>query len=156
MDTKTENESAIYEVGYHVAPTLSEAEIPAYASKIKSLIEEKEGKIISEEMPRFGNIAYEILSNIASKKQSFNKTYFGWMKFEVSNSLVRGIKKALDGEREILRFILVKTVKENTLYHPKFSKPKREEKEIDIERGGEIKEISEEEIDKSIEELVIA
>jgi ribosomal protein S6 len=156
MDIKTENKSAIYEVGYHVAPMISETEIPAYASKIKAIIEENEGKIISEELPRLGALAYEIYSAAGSKKQKFNKTYFGWVKFESNSSLMGKIKKALEGEKEILRFILVKTVRENTIYHPKFSKPKREERETSIERGGEMKEVSEEEIDKSIEALVIA
>jgi len=145
----------IYEIGYHFLPTTSEAEIPELVAKVQFLIEGKEGKIISEEMPKLQALAYKISANLNSKKQKFDRAYFGWIKFEADNSRAEEIKKSLEGFEKIIRFILIKTVRGDTMFYPKFQRLKKDDEENIVSRRTEIREISEEEIDKSIEQLVI-
>ncbi len=155
-DIKAEAANSIYEVGYSLVPTLEESEVPEFASKIKAAIEGDGGAIISEETPTLRTLAYDISKSNASKNQKFNKAYFGWVKFEIEVPQIEKVKKALEAERDILRFIIVKTVRENTMFHPKFSRPKKMDKASYSEGTTEVKEVSEEEIDKSIEDLVIS
>ena len=150
--------SQIYELGYHLVANIAESGTDQFASKIKAIVLGKDGKIIAEEAPALRNLAYEISTTVNAKKQKFDKALFGWMKFETDSSAASEIKKELGNFGEILRFILVKTVREDTIFHPKFQRPRREDGETDlaVELPAEVKEVSEEEIDKSIEQLVIA
>lgn len=150
-----ENESSIYEVGFHLIPSIDESEVPAQASKVRSIIEENGGVIISEETPKMIVLAYNISKNINSKSQRFNKAYFGWIKFEADPSQINAIKSKVEGLENVLRFLIVKTVKENTLHTPKVPMFKKEIRDEKIEESTEKHEVSEEEIDKSIDELVI-
>lgn len=163
MNETEKNEKLVYEVGYHIIPTIDEMEVPSEALKIKSFIEDKGGSIISEEMPKTMVLAYEISKNIGSKKHDFNKAYFGWIKFEIEPSEIASIKNKLDSTVEVLRFIIIKTVRENTIHIPKIPMFKKENskenKDVKEEEGAEQADkpkASEAEIDKSIDELVIS
>jgi ribosomal protein S6 len=149
-------DSLIYEVGYHLVPTVDESEVLVHVSKIKSAIEEKGGVVISEEMPKLLNLAYEISKSVNTKKQRFNRAYFGWVKFEIDPSQISKIKNKIESMPEILRFLIIKTVKENTLHTPKIPMFKKENnKEEKGEDHTEKPKASEADIDKSIDELVV-
>jgi len=45
----------------------------------------------------------------------FNQGYFGWIKFEVKSEDIAKLKKLFDGNKALLRYILITTVKENTI-----------------------------------------
>jgi ribosomal protein S6 len=154
-DSVEVNDKSVYEVGYHLMPTVDEAETSALVSNIKNLIEGAGGSFISDDMPKMMPLAYDISKNINSKNNIFSKAYFGWIKFELPSLKIEEIKKGLEKNVQILRFILLKTVRENTMYQPKFSRPRKDGKEMTPDGTGEVKEVSVEEIDKSIEDLVI-
>jgi hypothetical protein len=69
------------------------------------------------------------------------------------------IKKAVDLNPHVLRYLLIKTVRENTLYTPKLNSVKVGEKEAPKAKKSikteEKKASSVEDIDKSIDELVL-
>ena len=72
---------------------------------------------------------------------------------------IKEVKKALDLDENILRYLITKTVRENTLLNGKMLfKGEKEEKKIFTVKEPELTapESSPEEIDKSIDELVIA
>jgi len=155
-ETNNENDLMVYEIGYHLLPTIDEPDVPSQSLKVKSIIEENGGAIISEEMPKMIVLAYDISKNIDSKKHKFKKAYFGWVKFEIDPSLVSNIKSNIETLGSVLRFIIIKTVRENTLHVPKvpmFKKESNDHEENDEEMVEKTK-VSEEEIDKSIDELV--
>ena len=155
-DKNNEEDNLIYEIGYHLLPSIDESEIPVQSLKIKSIVEENEGVIISEGMPKMTILSYDISKNIDSKKHKFNKAYFGWVKFELNPSQISGIKSKMEGLTNVLRFIIVKTVKEDTMHTPKIPMFKKENnKEEKTEEHIEKTKASEEEIDKSIDQLVI-
>lgn len=156
-------EVLVYEVGYHLMPTIDESDVLVHVAKIKSLIDERGGIVISEEMPKLIVLAYDISKTINTKKQKFSKAYFGWVKFEMDPAKILDLKNKIESLPEVLRLLVIKTVKENTIHTPKIPMFKRENKEegmitskdfpIPVEVA-EKTEISEEEIDKSIDELV--
>lgn len=158
METGENNEKIVYEVGYHIVPTVEEAEVPAKASKIKSIIEEGGASVISEELPKSVPLAYEISKKVSGKKHDFNKAYFGWIKFEAESSKIGGIQTKIENQEEVLRFLMIKTVRENIMHVPKIpmfrkeSAPKDEKTQNEADKP----KASEAEIDKSIDELVIS
>jgi ribosomal protein S6 len=153
------NDNLIYEVGFHLLPTIDESDVPNQSSNIKSIIEENGGVILSEEMPKMMILAYDISKAVNSKKQKFNKAYFGWVKFEVAPGKVTDIKNKIENNQNVLRFLIIKTVRESTIHTPKIPMFKKDPgASSGQERGEEHAEkpkVSEAEIDKSIDELVI-
>ena len=150
------NDSLIYEIGYHLLPTVDETDVLTQSSNIKSIIEESGGAIISEDMPKILPLAYDISKEIGSKKQKFSKAYFGWIKFEVESLKIANIKNKIENISNVLRFLIIKTVRENTMHTPKVSMFRKENsREEKGEEHIEKPKLTEAEMDKSIDELVV-
>lgn len=105
----------VYELGFHFVPTLSEDEVVVQFSHLKSLIEKKGGTFISEETPQMIDLAYEITKTSKAQKKRFTSAYFGWVKFELNPEEVPALEKEVKAFEPILRYILITTVRENTL-----------------------------------------
>ncbi len=149
-------DSQIYEVGFHILPTVPEEKLQEVVSKLEDSINRNGGSIISEEFPKIKNLSYEIKKRIETKYLSFNKAYFGWIKFEIISALIGKVNDEIKGNEDILRFVIVKTIKENTMHTFKSPIMNRESNREEIAKVPKEKvEISEEEIDKSIDQLVI-
>lgn len=109
----------VYELGFHFVPTLSEDEVEVQFSHLKSLIEKKGGTFITEETPRMIDLAYEISKTLKAQKKLYTSAYFGWVKFEINPEEIVAIEKDVKAFEPILRFILISTVRENTLVETK-------------------------------------
>lgn len=105
----------VYELGYHLIPTLAEEEVPQYVNKIKDLLDSYGAVVISEESPKRIELAYTMHPSVKNKKQKYDKAYFGWIKFETDTESVEAFKKAIDDIDEIFRHLLIITVRENTM-----------------------------------------
>jgi ribosomal protein S6 len=147
----------VYELGFHIVPTIAEEKVANVFGDIKSLLEKNGAVFISEEYPKMRPLAYTMFKNEAGKNEKFNFSYFGWVKYELSKEATFEVKEKLEKNKEILRFLVIKTVRENTLYGHKLSKKEGEKTETPVVGviPEEIAIASEEEIDKSIEELVV-
>jgi hypothetical protein len=93
--------------------------------------------------------------HIGIRNERFHNAYFGWVKFETSPASALVLKTKLDAMQDVLRFILIKSSLEAPVV-PKVSTP---EADIIVAPGAEdvissLSLTSEQEIDKSIEELV--
>ena len=108
-------EPRVYEVGYHILPIVAEVDLDAEVSLIRSLINKVNGEVIKEGAPRLLDLAYSMSKVIDNKRSEFDKAYFGWIKFTASPDNIASIKKSLEENRNILRFILISTVKEDTV-----------------------------------------
>ncbi len=150
------NETLVYELGYHILPTVPEENISGEVSQIHAILREYNGSVIAEGMPMLRQLAYEIAKKIETKSLKFSKAYFGWVKFETDPSQITNLKNKIESLPNILRIIIVKTVKENTMHTPKIPMFKKEshKEETPLETV-EKTPVSEAEIDKSIDELVI-
>ena len=154
---KNNKEVQIYEVGYLLVPIISEEEVSYLCANLKEIITTEEGKIFIDEIPKMINLAYEMSKVVQNVKNKYNTAYFGWIKFEMNKENILNLKKKLDLDRMILRFLILKTVKENTIASKRFGHReiyrkrtplyKKEEENVSVE-------INKEEIDKEIDALV--
>ncbi len=155
---------AVYEVSFLLLPSLASEQVPSSADFLKKVIKELGGAIISDENPILIDLAYPMTKVVGTTRHKVDTAYFGWLKFELSRDGMEKVKKSLDSSENVLRYLIIKTVRENTLLFGKMKlgkeeKPKRnEEKDEPVEDDSidVVKETSPEEIDKSIDELVIA
>lgn len=152
-----ESETDIYEVGYHLLPTISEDELPKEVAKIQCFLTDNKASIISEEFPTLISLAYDISKKIETKYTNYQKAYFGWIKFEVSKSAIGDIDLKIKNNPSVLRHLVIKTVRENTMspvVKVQNTSPLKKDN-IDVPEVAKL-EVSEAEIDKSIDELVIS
>lgn len=164
-DTKldVENDATdtqVYELGYHLLGNMTDEEVSDEVSKIHALIEKNKGKVISEGLPELVDLSYEIAKRIETKNLRFNKAFFGWVKFEVEIAKILDVKSKMETAEKVLRFLLIKTVKENTMYTPKIAVFKKDvakddKEEIVSDVVVEKTPVSEALIDKSIDELLV-
>lgn len=162
IDEKDVVEGRIYEVGYLLVPTLGDEQAPVKYSNLKELVSSLGGSIVSDEAPKMIDLAYQMVKVISNIRNKFDNAYFGWIKFSMSPEEVLKLKAKLDLDVDVIRFLMIKTVKENTLSTKKFmhrDTPYRKapsatplvKKE---EESGEPVEINKEEIDKEIDAMV--
>jgi len=152
----------VYELGYHIVSTVAEENLPKEVETLKAIILKDGGSLVSEGEPKLINLAYSMTKSVADIKKTFNTAYFGWLKFETKSELMPMIKKAVDQNPHVLRYLLIKTVRENTLYVPKLNvravnkeeAPVKAKKAIKTEETKVSSRKDLEDIDKSIEELV--
>jgi hypothetical protein len=96
----------------------------------------------------------KVIANIHTK---FNSAYFGWIKFTMDSDKILELKKKLDLDPNFIRFLILKTVKENTIAAKRFVRGEIHRRAMT--KKGEIREtasIDEEKIDKEIDALVEA
>ena len=153
------NEEKIYEVGFHILSSVSEENLPQEVEKIKGFLAKENAVIVSEEAPKLRPLAYSIKKAFGGAYKTFDKAYFGFIKFELpEGGDIRNIDSAMKNDESVLRYIVVKTVRENTMYSPKitvFSDKDAKIKALKEDKAAKGEKIaSEEEIDKSIEALV--
>jgi len=164
MDHNEHTEPRVYELGYHLVPTLAEEQIPAASGAVRGMIERISKDIIAEELPVFIDLAYQIVKTIEHKNKRFNDAYFGWIKFEATPEGIATLEEALKGDENVLRYLVVKTLRESTYLSNKFPSSSAKAREMEsMEVAPEA--VSEtavpaveatpvDELDKAIEELV--
>lgn len=153
----------VYEVGYLLAPIIPEEKLAEEVGSIRQSIEKAGGTILSEEFPKLKPLAYSMTKVIGGRKMKFTTAYFGWIKFDVNTDGLKKIKEEITAMANVVRHLLIKTVRESTLAsaRPVFQKKiSEQETEKAPAEGAEKKEsevkpkVSEAEIDKSIEDLI--
>jgi ribosomal protein S6 len=133
-DTNERQEGVrVYELGFHFVPTLSEDEVAVQFSHLKSLIEKKGGTFIAEGTPEMIDLAYEISKTVKAQKKHYTEAYFGWVKFELNAEEIPAFEKDVKAFEPILRYLLITTVRENTLVGSKESSKKQSTKETSEE-----------------------
>jgi ribosomal protein S6 len=151
---KTEKSNKIYEVGYLLLPTIPEEHLVTEVQNIKSLIEKHEGAFITEDFPKLRPLAYTMRKAHAGQNVKHDKAYFGWIKFEMNQLAVPAVQKELEKNENILRFMIISTVRENTLFTQKaIFRPTQDAAKP--EDGVVPAKMTEEEMDKTIENLVV-
>ncbi len=159
-----ESETQIYELGFHIVPSVEEGKLPAEVDSIKAFIEKQGGAFIAEDFPKKIGLAYTITKDTEGKRNKFDTAYFGWVKFEMKTENIMNVKDEMDKNKNILRYLIIKTVKESTLAPKSAMAPKEEApkqiKQKPILKTGDMEKkegpkMTEEELDKTIEELIV-
>lgn len=146
----------VYEVGFHLVPSLPEEKLAGEFATIKDVIEKNGGMFISDDFPKLIPLAYEMTKVVEARHDKFTKAYFGWIKFDLDPAMIKNVKEALDASPVILRYLIIKTVRENTLIG-NMLKIREKSAEIAADKKIETAEalpVNEAEIDKQIDSLV--
>lgn len=159
--TPKKDSKLIYEVGFHLVPTIAEGDVSAVVEKIRAAITKAGGTVFAEEAPKLMKLSYRIERADSGKREKYTESYFGWMKFEGHREeLPAGIpplQEELRGTRDVLRFLLIQTVREAPApARAVFSSDRLEGETIAAPKRAEEKtgEVSEEELQKGIESLI--
>ena len=151
-------EPRIYEVGFHIVPTIPEEEVALVVNTIRDAIETANGMVIAEEHPVLTELSYTMDHNVANKRSRFDSGYFGWLKFQADPERIAAVKDAMESNERVFRFLIIKTVRENTMAKKAPRGMKRAGAATSKEEGASevVKErISDEELDKTIAELMV-
>jgi ribosomal protein S6 len=154
----------VYEVSFHVLPTVAEDEAIGVMDKIRAEIgrgnlpDSKTGvEIVSEQVPVKMMLAYTIERRVSGKREKYNETYFGFIKFAIEKEHIPALEQMLRTTKEILRYLLIETKREETTpRRAVFTSDRLEGETIKLptrtpEASGSV---SEEELDRSIEEAL--
>jgi len=163
VEIKDESEVAVeangrvYELGYLLAPTIPEENVSGVYGNLKELISSLRGVHIADEMPKTMTLAYTMTKVVANIRNKFTTAYFGWVKFTMETEAVLELKKKFDVDVNFLRFLILKTVRENTIAAKRFVHKDSRRKISTIKKEGENETsapIDKEEIDKEIDAMV--
>ncbi len=147
----------IYEVGFHLVPTITEDAVGAAVEKIRKVIGD-DAEFISEGYPQKMSLAYVIERAAQGKREKYGESWFGWIKFAQTRDKMPGIEAALTASRDVLRFLTIETVRED-IVAPKaravFSSDRLKGETIHAPEAAkeEPKEVNQAELDKSIDAL---
>lgn len=164
-EVKTDNKemvsetALIYELSFHLLPTLSEEEVTKEVDGMKKILENGGAKILECDEPSQMNLAYTMVKKQEGKNAKFDASFFGTIKFNSEPEILVDLKEELDLNKSVLRFLIIKTV---TSFQPitqvtlrtvteEDSKPIRKPEMVEKKSD---KPISDAELDKTIEKLV--
>ena len=158
-DNEIENDKKdkkVYELSYLLVPTLASEDVPAIWGDLKELVSSFDGDYISDEMPKMIPLAYPMLKIVSNVRNKFDTAYFGWIKFFMDSEKVLELKKKADLNPNIIRLLILKTVKENTIISKRFSGRDSAYRKPSYKKGEKKKvvPIDKEEIDKEIDAMI--
>lgn len=111
-----------YEIAFVISPSLEEANASTVSKEIQAMVTKYGGRVVDGEEPRLRRLSFPMYKVINGQKIAATTGYFAWTKFEISSEsgseAAQSIGKELKSINELLRFLVVKTVKEKT-YTPK-------------------------------------
>jgi ribosomal protein S6 len=139
-ETHTTENTKLYELGFHIVPTVTEDQVAEVFSVIKDIISKNNGEIVKEAEPKAMKLAYTIITKIAGKNERFNSANFAWIKFTAASEDIESIKQEVEANEQIIRFIVVKTVDDEEHSTSKLVEDEAEESEESIEEVDDSKE----------------
>ena len=104
----------IYEVGYHIVPTVKEEGIEGVVASIRAHIEKAGGTFVSEGAPVLTKLSYAMTVREGDRNVEYDRGYFGWIKFEAPVVITETLNDTLKADTNILRHIIFRTVREET------------------------------------------
>ena len=107
--------TTVYELGFHLVPSIPEEGITEQFEAIKSHIEKVGGTFVDEQAPQLIDLAYTMEKRQERGYERYERAYFGWVKFEVAPEALEGLNEELETINTLLRTILIKASRENTM-----------------------------------------
>ncbi len=149
----------IYEVGYHVSPSVKEEDLDRVVGSVRSVIEKAGGSFIAEGAPALTKLSYSIAIHENGKRSEYDRGYFGWIKFESSIGAADQLNEALKQNGHMLRSIVFQTVREDTRAKIKMASL-REVKRGDVVKAAPRREettapVNEADLDKALSDITL-
>ncbi len=149
----------VYEAGYTVLPSVKEEDVEKIVAGIRTEIEKLGGTFIAEGAPTLLKLSFEMDKREGEKHVSYDRGYFGWLKFEAGTHAAAVLTAFLSQHPSILRSMVFKTLREDT--RAKFKAPQlREVRRADTLKASPRKveseekaPVSEAELEKALETL---
>ncbi len=154
-----ETEPKAYEIGYLLVSSIPGEKVTEVVASLREVLSKKGASFIAEGAPELQPLAYTMVKKIGSQNHRFDEGYFGWFKFLLQAGEIESVKKTFDMHPDMLRMLLITTVKENTFLGkkaPVAALTKAEEIAVPEVAAAlsEAPAASIEEMDKSIDEMV--
>ncbi len=115
-ENETTVDSRVYEISFIFDNKLDESAALEKSNALKQSIATLGGSFISEEAPYMRELAYEMIRVVNNVNVRFNEGYFGWIKFSLTPAKVVEFEKTIKLDEQIVRYLVVTTVAENTVY----------------------------------------
>lgn len=153
-----QNGRPVYEVGFHVVPTVEETKLGEVVEKLRTTLAKGDAEIIKEHAPQKMSLAYTVERAAAGKREKFNEAYFGFIKFATEREHVAALETVLRSSKDILRYLLIETTREEQIIARRavYSSNRLEGETIKkpVAAPETPAEVSEEDLQKSIDALV--
>lgn len=148
----------VYEIGYLLAPSLTEEGIEKAVSGIRQSIEKEGGSFVAEGAPSMTRLSYAIETQEGGKRVEHDRAYFGWIKFELGVEGAKAVEAALKSDKTVIRYISFRTVREDTrakMKAPTLREVKRTDTIKSAPRRAEesAAPVSEEDLDKALQDI---
>jgi ribosomal protein S6 len=107
----------VYEVSALFAPELDSAGLSQEVESLKNKLTSLEAEIISSGGPTHIRLAYTVEKHVNNKIRRADFAHFYWVKFAVEPAAIKAVESyfKLELNEKVLRYLLVKTVRENTV-----------------------------------------
>jgi ribosomal protein S6 len=128
-----EDRQQVYEIGYLLVSSIPEEKVVGEVEALKAILSKKGAEFIGEEAPELRTLAYTMVKKIGPTNHRFDKGYFGWFKFELPAKEIESVKKTFDLNPNMLRMLVINTIKENTYLGKKSPVPMPEVSDINVE-----------------------
>jgi len=135
------SEPRVYELGYHILSSVDEGNVEKEREALVAIITKLKGMVITEELPALIDLAYNMDKVIDNKRHIFSQAYFGWIKFDLSPDSIENLDEKVEALDSVLRHIVVKTVRENTIVSDEPYRLARTNTKNDVEEVDETDEV---------------
>lgn len=146
----------VYEAGYHIVPQTKEEELDAVVAQVRAVIEKLGGSFIAEGAPALMKLTYPMTTREGDKNVEYDRSYFGWLKFEAPASVVKALEEHFAATRSIFRSIVFKTLREDTrakIKGPQLREVKRGDALKTVRKAEDAAPVSEVDLDKALETI---
>ena len=156
-----DKKTVLYELGYHLVPSLGEDDLALRVTDLQKAITAEGGSVKSEGEPQAFKLAYSMRKMTGGRWSHYDSTFFGWVRFELDPKAMKALKEELDHNEHIVRYLIIKldpsvlTSESAPVLRSEIKEIETEPKELVKKQDEEEKgEVSEEELDKQIEQLI--
>ena len=148
QELETAKETRVYEAGFLLVPTLNNEKLLQTFATIKEILTNNGSTVIGDGFPKPRPLAYPI--------RKLESAFFGWIKFESGMAALFALREFLKNNPEVIRFLIIKTERESAVVTPVFfGKTRFRTEKENKEEAPTGPKMTTEELDKTIEELVV-
>jgi ribosomal protein S6 len=147
----------VYEIGYLLVSTIPEEKVATEVASLKETLTKKGAEFIGEEAPELRTLAYTMIKKMGTSNHRFDQGYFGWFKFALPKKDIVSVKKSFEENKNMLRTLVITTIRENTYLGkkaPVAALVTKEEEIAVVESPVDTTVSSVKEMDKTIDDMV--
>ena len=148
-------EKPLYEVSFLISPNTSEENVVTEVAGIVALVEQSGGEILFSEAPKMRALAYSMIKSHVGKREKFDSAYFGSFIAGVEPEAATALMKSIEMLPSVVRALAVSVPKEALFYAEKRIAAKAERDAKHAAQKEEAVAVSQAELDKTIDQLVI-